>query len=154
MNFRLDFKGWRFYIALSHSVKVEGVNSKLPNGRHFLMWDFDNVGEDDVKSALLSVQKRFKLSKIYLVNTGLPNYWHSYCFKAVSYPKCLLILASTRYLDQVYFKIGCIRGYFTLRYSPKKSRDFTPAQILPSPVKEDVNPFELSNFVRYWTKRV
>jgi len=154
MNWRVDFKGWRFYIAITHSVRVKGVNSKLPDGRHFLMWDFDNKEEYDVISSLATVQKRFKLPKIYLVNTGLPGYWHAYCFVAVSYPDCLRILASTLLLDSVYFKIGCIRSYFTLRYSKKKGRDFMPAIILSSKVKETVNPYEVASFVKYWTRRI
>lgn len=154
MNWRLDIKGWRFYVALTHSVKVRGVNSKLPSGKHILMWDFDNIGEVNVKDALSDIQRRFRLPKIYLINTGLKDYWHAYCFKAMSYPDCLRVLATTKYLDQVYFKIGVIRGYFTLRYSPKKDRDFEPAIILPSRYKEDVNPYELCSFIKYWTKRL
>ncbi len=154
MNFRLDWRGWRFYIALTHSKLVSGVNSKLQNGQHFLMWDFDDVEEVIVREVLANVQKRFKLSAIYLINTGLPNYWHAYCFTKKEWGEVLLILSSTPHLDPVFFKIGCIRGYFTLRYSPKKGRDFKPAIVLGSNHKADVNPFELSNFVKYWTKRV
>lgn len=154
MNLRLDYKGWRFYIALTHSQQVRGVNSKLPDGRHFLMWDFDNVGEEDVYEALSYIQERYKLPRIFLVNTGLANYWHSYCFKAVSYPECLHILASTQYLDPVFFKIGVIRGYFTLRYTPKKGRDFKAAIILPSKYAENINPYEVCSFINYWTKRL
>lgn len=154
MHLRFDFKGYRFYVALTHSQQVKGVNSKLPDGKHFLMWDFDNVEEKDVKSALGNVQIKFKLSRIFLLNTGVKNYWHAYCFKAKSYPDTLRILASTDFLDEVYFKIGVIRGYFTLRYTPKKGRDFIPAIILPSIYKEDVDPYEVCSFVKYWTKRV
>ncbi len=119
-----------------------------------MMWDFDNKGEDDVKNALVDVQKRFKLSRIYLLNTGLEGYYHAYCFKAHSWGDTLKILAETEGLDQVYFKIGVIRGYFTLRYTPKKKRGFQPAIILPSRYKEDVNPYEVTSFVTYWTKRM
>ena len=119
MHYRLDIKGWRFYIALTHSVKVKGVNSKLPNGRHFL-----------------------------------PCFWHAYCFRACTWGDALKILADTRYLDQVYFKIGAIRGYFTLRYSPKKGREIKPAQCLESKYKEDVDPYTLTSGIEYWTRRV
>ena len=154
MRLKLDCKGWRFYVGLSHSQKARGVNSKLPSGRHFLMWDFDNKEVNDVKVALVSVQTRFRLPKIYLISTGLSNHWHAYCFKALTYPDTLRILASTPHLDQTYFKIGVIRGYFTLRYSPKTGREFEQASTIPSKYKEDVNPFELSSFSDYWTKRI
>ncbi|GAI75027.1 unnamed protein product, partial [marine sediment metagenome] len=148
------FRGWRFYIAITHSGQVMGVNSKLPDGRHFLMWDFDDIGEEDVKRALVEVQRRFRLARILLLNTGLENYWHAYCFQAHSWPDTLRILASTDGLDKVFFKIGAIREYFTLRITPKKRRDFKTAIILPSRWKEDVDPYKLNNFVTYWTKRM
>lgn len=154
MHYRLKVKGWQFYVALTHSKQAEGVNSILPDGKHFLMWDFDNKEVSDVFYSLVDIQKRFKLPRIYLVNTGLEGYWHAYCFVALSYPDCLRVLSSTRYLDEVYFKIGVIRGYFTLRYSRKKGRDFSPAIILPSRYEETVNPYELTSFIKYWTKRL
>ncbi|MBA7570807.1 hypothetical protein ES708_12560 [subsurface metagenome] len=154
MKLRVDFKGYRFYIAITHSGQVKGVNSKLPDGRHFLMWDFDDKGEDDVKNALRDVQRRFRLARIHLLNTGLEGYYHAYCFHAHSWPDTLQILASTDGIDRVFFKIGVIREYFTLRFTPKKRRDFRPAVILPSKYLEDVNPYELSSFVTYWTKRM
>ncbi|GAI91259.1 unnamed protein product, partial [marine sediment metagenome] len=122
--------------------------------KSLLMWDFDDKEEKDVREALLSVQKRFKLPRIFLLNTGLDGFYHAYCFKATRWPETLQILASTELLDQVFFKIGAIRGYFTLRYSPKGKREFRPAVILPSRYKEDVNPYEVCSFVKYWTKRM
>lgn len=118
------------------------------------MWDFDAKEENDVKEALRLVQRKYHLSRVYLLNTGLDNFWHAYCFTSVSWGDCLKILAETPHLDKVYFKIGCIRGYFTLRYTKKKAREFKPAQILPSKYPEDVDPYELSSFVTYWTKRM
>lgn len=154
MNLRVDWRGYRFYIALTHSKQVQGVNSRLPNGKHFLMWDFDNVHLEDVMATLTEVQKKFELPTIYILNTGLEFYWHAYCFKAMDWGQALFILASTKYLDPAFFKIGCIRGYFTLRFSPKKNRHFSPATILPSHFQEDVDPYKLDNFVQYWTKRI
>lgn len=118
------------------------------------MWDFDNVKEEDVKNELRRIQMVFKLPRIWLISTGIEGYYHAYCFKAFDWPDTLKILASTCFLDKVYFKIGVIRDYFTLRYSYKKGRDFSKAAILKSRYKEDVNPFTLTNMVKYWTKRL
>lgn len=118
------------------------------------MWDFDDKEVEDVKDALKDVQRRFSLARIYLLNTGIPTYWHAYCFQAHSWPDTLQILASTNGLDRVFFKIGAIREYFTLRYTPKKRRDFGKAIVLPSLAEEDVDPYELNSFVTYWTKRM
>lgn len=154
MKLRVDFKGYRFYIALTHSGQVKGVNSKLPDGRHFLMWDFDDKEEKDVREALVKVQQVFRLPQIYLLNTGLPTFWHSYCFKSLPWGDTLRVLANTEGLDQVFFKIGVIRGYFTLRYTPKGKRAFKTAVILPSRYNEDVDPYKITSFVKYWTKRM
>lgn len=154
MHLRVDIRGYRFYVAVTHSKKVKGVNSRLPGGKHFLMWDFDDKPEHDVVMALRLVQQRFRLSTIYLLNTGLPNYWHAYCFSTFDYPDLLRILASTPFLDEIYFRIGVLRGYYTLRYSPKGKREFKLALVLASSVKEAISPFEVTSFVEYWTKRV
>lgn len=154
MRWHIDLKGWRLYIGLTHSVKVKGVNSNLPDRRHILMWDFDNKEGEDVINSLVAIQKKFKLSRIFLLNTGLDGHYHAYCFKAISWAMALYILASTKHLDSTYFKIGIIRGFYTLRYSKKEGRGFTPAIILPSKVKEDIDPFEDLCGCEYWTKRL
>jgi len=154
MHLRIDFLNFRFYIALTHSVLVDGVNSKVGEGNHFLMWDFDDKSEEEVKAALVDVQKRYKLPRIFLINTGLPFYWHAYCFKGMSFADCVHILASTKHIDKVFLKIGFLREYYTLRFSPKKGRDFKEAIILPSRYREDVNPYRIDNFLKYWTKRL
>lgn len=154
MRVRFDFKGLRFFLAITRSKEVEGVNSKLPDGWHFLMWDFDEVEEGKVIFALLEVQRFFKLSSICIISTGIPNHHHAYCFTKASYPTVLSILASTEGLDQMYFKIGVIRGYFTLRISDKKDRVFQPRITLASPVPPDINPSEIASFITYWTKRI
>ncbi|MBA7618509.1 hypothetical protein ES703_25836 [subsurface metagenome] len=154
MHLRLKCKGVQFYAAVTYSKKVKGVNSILPNGRHFLLFDFDDVEEHNVKASLRAIQARYKLSSIYLINTGLTDYWHAYCFTSHSWPETLRILADTPALDKVYFKIGVLRGYFTLRYSPKQGRVFSEAQRLSSEVRADVDPYELDSFINYWTKRL
>lgn len=153
MNWRFDLKGWHFHISLNRTAKMQGVNSRLPGGLHFLMWDFDKVSAQDATTSLLSMQSRFKLPLIYLLNTGLPDHYHAYCFKSLTWGRVLYVLAETEYLDPIFFKIGCVRGFFTLRYSPKKGREFRPAVVLPSKYPEDVDPYELHEFVEYLTKR-
>jgi len=153
MKFQITFRNYRLFCSLAKYIHVSGVNSKLANGRHFLMWDFDNLGEEIIRNELLRIQKKFHLSQIYLINTGLTGYYHAYCFLDFDWANTLYILASTQGIDKMYFTIGVARGYFTLRYTPKKSRDFKPAIILSSKVKETVNPYTLKSFIDYPTKR-
>ena len=66
MRIRLNLAGVRFFASLSRYTKVTGVNSKLPGGKHFLMWDFDNVERWKVQAILETVQAEWKLPNIYL----------------------------------------------------------------------------------------
>ena len=154
MNWRCDYRGWHFHIGLSRSVKANGVCSDVGDGKHILMWDFDNVPGGDVVYALSEVQEKHRLSSIYLINTGLPRYYHAYCFTAREWPQVLYILADTKFLDQIYFKIGVVRGFFTLRYSKKEGRQFRQETVLTSTIPQDIDPFQLTHLVKYWTKRL
>ena len=153
MRVRFNIGSYHFFISVYRTGKVTGVNSKLPSGRHFLMWDFDDTPMNVVKQSLSYVQKKWRLAPIYIVNTGLHDYYHAYCFSAKDWGTTLHILADTPELDQMFFRIGVIRGYFTLRFTPKHNRDFKPALILGSKVREDINPYEICSFITYDTKR-
>ena len=153
MRLGLEKFGWRFYLALNRLAPVKGMNSIHPSGKHIIMWDFDNIPPEDVRRALEKVQRKFRLPAIWVVNTGLPNYWHAFCFALLPWADVVHILASTEGLDKVYFAIGIVRGYFTLRYSRKQGRQFEPAIIIPGYGEEDVNPFEFSSFITYQSAR-
>jgi len=153
MYIKINYKGLYAGLSITYSKQMKGVNSILSDSRHALFWDFDNVDREEVIKIMLAVQQRWQLPPIYVLNTGLPKFWHCYCFYAVSYGLALHILAETPRLDKAFFKIGVIRGYWTLRYSKKEGRTFTTDIILPSIYYETVTPNELS-ILRYWTKRL
>lgn len=153
MNFRWENPYFTFYIGLKRIEKVDGYNSMLPGGKHFLMWDFDEIEFCNVKEELLRIQKKYRLPRIYLLNTGRALCWHANCFKALPWEECCSIIAATRGVDKKYVAIGILRGFFTLRYSPVQGKEFEPAIILPSKVKEDVDPMELTSFITYSKKR-
>lgn len=153
MKARFTAAGVKFFLSVSRYVKVTGVNSKLSDGLHLIMWDFDNVNRYEVIEILEKIQQRFKLPPVYIICSGYESNFHAYCFDAVSWAKLLYILASTPKLDQMYFKIGVIRGYFTLRITRKQAGDFTEAHILPSNIPELVNPLKIKSFIEYETKR-
>jgi len=154
MRFRVRLRGWHLYMECYHSARFEGVNSILEDGNHFLMWDFDGKAATEVAPALREKQRQFKLPTIYLVNTGKPDSWHAYCFKRMEWSFLLFILSSTEGIDQTWFKIGVVRGFFTLRYTPKGKREFKPAIVLPGKSPDDVNPYELTSFAKFWSMRL
>ena len=142
----------RFYFGYDRLTAVTGVNSKLPNDLHFLMWDFDGETKRAVHDSLKRVQLRRKLPPIYVLGTGRPDSFHAYCFKAHSWRDTFNIIWETAKVDPTYVKMGFVRGYFTLRFSEKSGRDISFDSMLKSQVLEDVDPREISNFVRYLTK--
>lgn len=153
MRFRIERLGFRFYIGIDRILYVDGYNSMLSNGKHFLMWDFDDESFDDVMDALLLVQKKFRLPRIWIIPTGSPLCYHANCFKAFPWEQCRGIVASTPLVDEKFVAIGILRGFLTLRYSPLPGKAFTKATILPSKYEEDVDPFTLTSFITYPKKR-
>ena len=131
-----------------------GVNSDLGDGSHILMWDFDNRTQNEVIESLEDVQHKFFLGPINVLSTGLPCRYHAYCLTRYTWPDTLRILASTEGLDPQFFKIGTVRGFFTLRISDKQNRKFAWVKDLPGKVSSNVNPSEIRNFASYWTKRL
>jgi len=152
MDYAIAIRDWRFYISLKRVTKRTGVNSRLDDGNHFLMWDFDATPEGKVIESLAAVQERFQLSNIYLMGTGVTGYYHAYCFTRRSWADTLYILASTERLDEMYFRIGVIRGYFTLRISGKQGETMNGVCCLASGVPETVDPANIRDFCEYTAK--
>jgi len=144
---------FRFYFGFYRFQKVKGAISRLPSGDHILMWEFDDVDEDRLKSVMKTVQTLYKLPDIYLINTGIPNHWHCWCFKKVTWGEALKIIASTPHVDHLWFVSGVARNYFTLRYTPKIGRELKPAIILKSRRREDISPYDLRFQSIYITER-
>lgn len=153
MNKRIEFHNWRFYIGLEKIEYVHGYNSNLPDGSHFLMWDFDDVELKSVRSDLLFVQHLYGLPNVYILASGKPNCYHANCFTRCSWHTAKMIIAATTTVDQKYLAIGILRGFFTLRYSPIDGFEPEVIETLKSNIPEDVNPFELESFVRYSKRR-
>jgi len=138
-------------IYVSRIVDVEGINSKIgAENHHILLWDFDDVVLRDLELELMSLQIAYKLPTIYIVESSTAGHYHAYAFAKKSLPETLLILSSTNYLCQTYFKIGVMRGYWTLRISPEKGQ-FR----LVSTIKSNVPECDLSELttLRYRTAK-
>jgi hypothetical protein len=131
-----------------------GVNSTLPDGKHFIIWDFDNVTEEKLAEALSLIQLAYSLPQLYILETGTPGHYHAYCFKTVSWSKLIQIYLATPYLDKGFLQVGFLRGYYTLRISPKNNKSIGLVRVLMSNTPETVDKTALPNTVAYWTKRV
>jgi len=149
--FKFKIGMWRIAIGILPTVKTEGVYSSLPDGRHILMWDFDDVPLRTVELELRKVQFSYNLPNIYILNTGKKNHYIAYCFKRCTFEEAREILARCHHIDPEFYRLGVYRGRWTLRIGPKCGRVPKLVKVLKSPVPEDVSIKELNDFVIYET---
>lgn len=148
---RFTVKNVRFTLTIARVAKVIGVNSELEDGRHILMWDFDEVKLEDVVEALKYVQVRYMLSDIHLLRSKEPDNYLAYCFTACDWRRAVEIIASTQGVDWQFFRFGVYRGHFTLRVTPKNGRIPYLAERLEGCELPDCKPSDLKSWVRYET---
>ena len=151
MIIKLRLGHWRFTFSFAPVVDVIGVNSKLPDGKHILMWDFDDIGLNKVIDELRRIQYTFMLPNIYILNTGAPNHYIAYSFAACSWNIAVEIIATTVGVDKNFFKYGVYREHFTLRVTPKCGRKLTLVRLLESDTPENCTVAELKSWVQYET---
>jgi len=151
MIWQLRIGRWKFTFTMARVTDVIGVNSRLPDGKHILMWDFDDVELRGVVKALKMQMRRYKLPRIYVLNSGADRHWMAYCFDRREWREAYGIVASTPHVDMGYLKYAAVRGHFTLRVSPKDGRKIKLVCIIPSPHPERAYVKELRSWVRYET---
>jgi len=148
---RLTIGNYRLTLTFARVAKVIGVNSQLENGRHVLMWDFDDVELANVVEDLKRVQIKYFLSDIHILRTKEPNNYICYCFTSQDWRRAVEIVAQCHYVDWQFLRFGVYRGHFTLRVTPKNER--TPKAIyrLIGYDQPDCKPEELTSWVKYET---
>lgn len=151
MIFRIRTGKYRITFSIAPVTNVIGVNSTLQDGKHILMWDFDDIPLESIEFALIPPQVMFALPNIYIFSTGTPNHYIAYCFKRCEWREAVEIIASTPGVDWAYFKYGVYREKFTLRVTPKNSRKITYTTTLKSKIPEDCTVKDLKSFVKYET---
>jgi hypothetical protein len=151
MIWQLRISNWKFTFTFAQVTDVIGVNSILAGGGHILMWDFDDVPLNWIKTALKYKQDDYLLSKIYILNTGLPNHHIAYCLTRCTWRHAYGIVASTPFVDWNFIKYAAVRGHFTLRVSPKNGRKPKLVLTLDSDIPETADIKELRSWVKYET---
>ena len=122
---RLRVLSHEFYIGVKKYTYVTGVNSKMEDGNHFLMWDFDADRDDkdaytQVYANLLEAQLNNHLGDIHLLDTGRGI--HAYCLMSLPWREAFRVVENTLGVDPTYLKMAYVRGYFTLRFTEKSGR--------------------------------
>lgn len=150
----------RFNLPLKHRVtftlaRVEpivGVNSLMRDEKHILLWDFDDKTLDEVRYSLRVVQQRFALPDIMIYKTRADeSNYHAYCLKLCSWIEAVRIIVDTELVDWGFVKWGIMRGYFTLRVSPKGGCVPYFVVMLPSRQPDDVTWHDFISFAFYET---
>ena len=141
----------RITFTIAQVVDVLGVNSKLPDGKHILMWDFDKHTLLFIEKSLRWVQDFFNLPKIYILKTSPPNNYIAYCFTRCEWALARSIVGMTVGIDENFYKWAVFRRRFTLRVGKKCGNRPQCVDVLPSLVREDVLITELKSWVKYET---
>jgi hypothetical protein len=107
---------------IARTQTLEGVASRQPDGKHFLMWDIEHATLQQAKEKLRRIQARHHLPHIYLVSDKSSSY-RAWCFCRVSLSTLLVILAeSLSILDYGFLYYAVKRKSATLRTDKKKGR--------------------------------
>jgi len=150
---RLTIGDLRLTFSCARITRVIGVNSELEDGNHILMWDFDDVPLDKVKSALRKVQTRYFLSDIIILKTKEPDSYNAWCFTRVPWQRAVEIVAATEHVDWGFFRYSVWRYHFTLRTTPKNGRDSRQVARLEGYELPTARIEDLKYWVEYETKK-
>jgi hypothetical protein len=101
------------------AAPVLGVSSLCADGKHFLMWDFDNTHLLYVLQDLMRSQEAFHLSDIYILQSSPGNNYQAVCFDKFTEEHADYILRYSRCVDFSYRYIFSYRSRSTLRITPK-----------------------------------
>ncbi len=152
-SFTLSKGPLRLRVSLTWSERVHGITSKLPNGRHILMWDFDNSTLEQVFDTLAGEQRFWSLARIHVFSGGRPGSYHAYCLEEFDFIDAVGLIYDTEGVDRGWVKLAFIREYFTLRTSTKDGRAVNYEGFIDQYGYGDkVDPSQLEQAVDYWTK--
>jgi len=127
MKINLKIGNRRFYFFTNKIQLCTGALSKLPNGKHIIMWDLEDkeLSLDKVKTELKRIQKLYHLSNIYITSDRNPpkDSFQAWCFTQVSLKLLIEILLKTQYVDWQFIKHTVKYERACLRCSTKIGRE-------------------------------
>jgi hypothetical protein len=151
MYLRHRFGKWLVVFYARQVYGTGGVDSKLADGNHVLLFDFDGITVRQLETELRYVQDKYQLPTIHVLNTGRPDSWHGYCFYRCAFRKALQILFDCPSIDLNFVRFGIWRDHFTLRVINKNKRGIETHSKLYSTVPETCTVRELDSFSFYQT---
>lgn len=143
-NFRVKFRNWTLFLMLAKTQTLEGVTSLQPDNSHIVMWDLENCTLEDAERTLRNLQRKYRLSHIY-VASDVEGSYRAWCFSKVDFKTFLKILVdSFSILDYNFFYYTVKRRKATLRTGSKKGR---PAQKVVCVLESCCSPISNENLV-------
>jgi len=136
---RIRIGRWNFYASLGRVQTVTGISSKLKNGLHIVMWDFDRAPLNKLERSLKTIQDVFQLGEIQIFGDGKPDSYRAVCYSQVDFLELLKILITTPYVDETYILMTARKGQATVRVGPKINRgkqvivSIVPGRVEPPP---------------------
>ncbi len=142
---------YQLRMYFSRLEKRQGACSQIftDNDKHILLWDFDNTPIGEIEQSLITVQQIYNLPPIYIISSS-PYSYHAYCFTARPFREVIHILSAIPQVDLYYLRLGMVRGYYTLRITPRQNDTFQLVKKLPSNIPNEINPLEIT-LNEYWT---
>lgn len=122
INFRLKLFGYTIFFMISKTQKLEGISSKLKNGKHIILLDVENTTLDKCKENIKFLQCIYNLSNIY-ITSDIENSFRIWCFTQLEWKDYLGLLLKVDNLDYNFFYWTVQRGKATLRISNKLDRE-------------------------------
>ncbi|MBA7484950.1 hypothetical protein ES707_20481 [subsurface metagenome] len=144
----------RMWASIRKVEDIKGMCSNTNSGKHILMWDFDGTTFGRVSVSLRIIQERCQLPKITILETKAGCNFIAYCFEELEWEDALAIVLDTDGVCWNFFRLSVIRGYFTLRVSPKGGRiPYFRAEI-PGKSPQKITVDDLVHAINYETSKV
>lgn len=130
----IRIKNFQFRFYFSRLEKRVGACSQMYGNPklHALLWDFDRYTYNQIKKSLVKIQEKYKLPNIMIVQSSKKGSYHAYSFTARPFREIIHILSDTPEIDLTYLRLGMVRGYYTLRITPRKNDSISVVGILKS----------------------
>ena len=136
---------FRFYVSMLE--KRTGVCSQKYGSpfEHMVLWDFDRFELSEIIISLRHIQKKYKLPNIMIVQSSSKGSYHAYSFTARPLREVITVLSDTPEVDMTYLRLGMVRGYYTLRITPRKNDvSFRIVKMLWSKYPDEISPLDVT----------
>ena len=137
---------------------THGLNSRIADGLHVVMWDLDGCSQAQAENALLTAMERWALPTVYLYESS-PRHYLAFCGQAETNTRFAEIGLSTPFIDRKWLAYGLLRGEWTIRMGPKgdkgepalKKRILSTRRPNVSPETVTITRYEVAVDVNHWT---